>query len=51
MGRKLRPRYLNFGAKIDVGKNMILEVGLIENLENQQTTTDVGVHLGLQWHF
>ena len=43
--------YLDFAAKVDLSRNCTLELGLLENLANQQTTVDVGVHVGLQWRF
>lgn len=43
--------YIDVGAKIDMSKNCVLEVGFTENFENQQTTIDVGVFAGLQWRW
>lgn len=43
--------YLDFGAKIDLSRNCMLEVGIIENFENQQTTVDFGIFVGLTWRW
>lgn len=43
--------YVDFGAKIDLSRNCMLEVGFTENFENQQTTVDFGVFVGLQWRW
>ena len=41
--------YIDVGAKFDLSRNCVLEIGLTENFENQQTTIDVGVFFGLEW--
>ncbi len=39
--------YLNVGAKIDLSRSWELELGVVENLADQQTTVDFGVQVGL----
>lgn len=41
--------YLNIGAKIDLGRSAVFEIGFTENLISQQTTADFGVFFGLDF--
>jgi hypothetical protein len=39
--------YLNIGAKVDLSRRLEFELAVTENLEDQQSTTDFGVHAAL----
>lgn len=43
--------YLGFGAKVDVAPGAIVELGFVENLISQQTTTDIAIHFGIELRF
>lgn len=43
--------YIDFGAKIDLGRRWEFELGFRENLLDQQTTTDIAVFFGLAGRF
>lgn len=39
--------YLNIGTKVDLSRRLQFELAVTENLEDQQSTTDFGVHAAL----
>jgi hypothetical protein len=40
---------VNMGGRIDVGRQLRLDIGLTENLIDQQSTTDFGLFFGIGW--
>jgi hypothetical protein len=43
--------YLDIGAKVDLDARTTFEMGFVENLISQQTTLDIGIHLGVEFRF
>jgi hypothetical protein len=39
--------YVHADVKVDLSSRTRLEVGITENIEDQQTTADFGMHFGL----